>query len=175
MKPSHTLAPALLAFNLVACTTNSAVAGQPPNAAVARGAAADLAAFPPAHDGQRRHVIQLPPSPDEAAMKVELIVGKTMPVDCNHHMFGGRIEARLAEGWGYSYYVLENLGPAASTMMGCPPGSEHEAFVRSSHQELVRYNSRLPLVVYAPADVEVRYRIWRADAEQHPVSPPSGA
>ena len=27
---------------------------------------------------------------------------------------------------------------------------------------LLRYNSQLPLVVYVPNDVEVRYRIWRA-------------
>jgi len=30
---------------------------------------------------------------------------------------------------------------------------------------LIRYNSRLPIVVYAPSDVEVRYRIWRASPE----------
>ncbi|MFO5965074.1 ecotin family protein, partial [Pseudomonas aeruginosa] len=27
---------------------------------------------------------------------------------------------------------------------------------------LLRYNSKLPIVVYAPKDVEVRYRIWSA-------------
>jgi ecotin len=30
---------------------------------------------------------------------------------------------------------------------------------------LIRYNSRLPVVVYVPEGVEVRYRIWRADPE----------
>ena len=29
----------------------------------------------------------------------------------------------------------------------------------------VRYNSRLPVGVYAPEGVEVRYRIWSAGAE----------
>jgi ecotin len=29
--------------------------------------------------------------------------------------------------------------------------------------QLLRYNSRLPLVVYVPEGVEVRYRIWRAE------------
>jgi ecotin len=29
----------------------------------------------------------------------------------------------------------------------------------------VRYNSRLPLVIFAPTDVEVRYRVWRAGPE----------
>jgi len=27
---------------------------------------------------------------------------------------------------------------------------------------LIRYNSRLPVVVYAPEGVEVRYRVWSA-------------
>ena len=31
---------------------------------------------------------------------------------------------------------------------------------------LVRYNSKLPVVVYAPGDVEVRYRIWAASESQ---------
>jgi ecotin len=30
---------------------------------------------------------------------------------------------------------------------------------------LIRYNSRLPIVVYAPEGVEVHYRIWNAESE----------
>jgi ecotin len=30
---------------------------------------------------------------------------------------------------------------------------------------LIRYNSRLPVVVYVPEGVEVRYRIWSASSE----------
>jgi ecotin len=30
---------------------------------------------------------------------------------------------------------------------------------------LIRYNSRLPVVVYAPEGVEVRYRLWSAEPE----------
>ena len=30
---------------------------------------------------------------------------------------------------------------------------------------LVRYNSRLPLVVYVPNGVEVRYRLWKAEPD----------
>ena len=36
---------------------------------------------------------------------------------------------------------------------------------------LLRYNSRLPVVVYVPADVEVRYGIWRADRKVTPAKP----
>ena len=30
---------------------------------------------------------------------------------------------------------------------------------------LIRYNSRLPVVVYVPEGAEARYRMWRAEAE----------
>jgi len=34
---------------------------------------------------------------------------------------------------------------------------------------LVRYNSRLPVAIYVPDGVEVRYRIWSAGAEAIPL------
>ena len=36
---------------------------------------------------------------------------------------------------------------------------------------LIRYNSKLPVVVYAPDDAEVRYRLWRAPVESVPIPP----
>lgn len=126
----------------------------------------DLSPYPEVSPGQKQHVIVLPAEENEDALKIELIVGKTMEIDCNHHMFGGELDQETAEGWGYSYYVLEELGNGASTLMGCPAETKREAFVRSAHEELVRYNSKLPIVVYTPEDVELRFRVWRADVEQ---------
>ncbi|MFC5388166.1 serine protease inhibitor ecotin [Brevundimonas bullata] len=153
------------ALTLAACAT--AQAGSPMADSTPSAQTSDaLKAFPAASAGQTRHVITLPAQADESALKVELILGKTQTVDCNRQFFGGRLETRTAEGWGYDYYVLPALGNAASTMMGCPPGSERQAFVTTQEQPLIRYNSRLPVVVYAPSDVEVRYRVWRAGETQ---------
>lgn len=135
------------------------------HAGTAHTAQSELAAFPPAAPGQVRRIILLPKEADEDALRVGVIVGRTMLVDCNRHVFSARIEERTAEGWGYPYYVVIEVGAPASTSMACPPGSETMQFVRSSDEPLIRYNSRLPLVIYAPADVEVRYRIWRAGHE----------
>jgi ecotin len=129
---------------------------------VAHAQTVDLSPYPATETGQVQHVIVLPELSEGSEAKVEIIVGKTMTVDCNNHFFGGALEERTAEGWGYNYYVLDSLGDAASTMMGCPEGSEREDFVRSASETLVRYNSQLPLVVYTPDDVEVRYRVWTA-------------
>ena len=161
MKHTLMIMTGAAALVLAACGVSQAsgVGGLPP-------AGDDLKAFPAAAQGQTRHVIRLPAQPEEDGLKVELILGKTTTVDCNHSFFGGRLETRSAEGWGYDYFVLPALGPGAKTLMGCPPNSEREAFVTIPQQDLIRYNSRLPLVVYAPQDVEVRYRLWRAGETQ---------
>ncbi|MNY77756.1 Ecotin precursor [compost metagenome] len=53
--------------------------------------------------------------------------------------------------------------------MACPDSSRKQAFVPVGGEPmLVRYNSKLPLVIYAPADVEVRYRIWSATEDSSP-------
>jgi ecotin len=125
----------------------------------------DLQAFPPAGPGQVRRVIRLPAERDENGLRVGIVVGRTMWVDCNRQVLPARIEERTAEGWGYNYYVVTVGGQTASTMMACPTNARSRQFVRAADEPLLRYNSRAPLVIFAPMDVEVRYRIWRAGAE----------
>lgn len=146
----------LAAMGFSACTTLP-VEAQPP-ADIAK----ELEAFPAATAGQKRHVIALPSLQNEDDAKVELIVGQTKTIDCNRHSLGGELKEETLQGWGYTYYSVPSVAGGASTKIGCPPGSDRQAFVTLPGQTLVRYNSRLPIVVYTPADVEVRYRLWRA-------------
>ncbi len=129
--------------------------------------AEDLKAFPEAQTGFERHVIRLPELDNEDERKVELMPGKTIEVDCNRHWFGGDWSRESIPGWGYSYFLLAGISGPASTMMACPPDEpERMEFVRVQIPEpIVGYNSRLPLVVYAPSGVEVRYRIWSASED----------
>jgi len=115
-----------------------------------------------------RYVIYLPKMENEDLLKVQLIVGKTMKLDPqNRYFFGGRLETELIPGWGYDRYLLKSLGPMAGTMMAVDPDvPKIERFITlGGEPELVRYNSRLPLAVYVPTGVMVRYRIWRAKAK----------
>ena len=131
-------------------------------------AADNLKAFPPAGKGMVRYALQLPEQVDESAFRVELIVGRTVRIDKeNRYFLGGNIEAEPIPGWGYTRYTVSELGPVAGTLMAVDPNSQKiDRFVTlGGAPYLIRYNSRLPVVVYVPEGAEVRYRIWSAEAE----------
>ena len=131
-------------------------------------AADNMKAFPPAEKGMVRHVLQLPKQDDESAFKVELLAGKTVQVDeGNRYFFGGKIEVKTIEGWGFPRYNVSKLGAMAGTRMAIHPDAPKvNRFVTLGREPfLLGYNSLLPIVVYAPEGVEVRYRIWSAGPE----------
>ncbi|MNG72616.1 Ecotin precursor [compost metagenome] len=126
----------------------------------------DIAPYPEAEQGFTRQVIHLPAQPDESAHKLEILAGKLLQVDCNRQRLGGNLEERTLEGWGYSYYRLDKVAGPASTLMACPEGKQTEAFVPVAGEGfMLRYNSKLPVVVYVPQGVEVRYRVWSASQD----------
>ncbi len=137
------------------------------------GDSSDMKPYPQADPGFVRMVIRVPAVELESDRKVEIIVGRVMEVDCNQTWFGGDLDRRIVEGWGFSYYVLESAGGPASTMMACPPDSEKtEGFVKVRGKGfLERYNSKLPMVVYVPDGFQVRYRIWSAGDETFSAAP----
>lgn len=154
MKNSHKLAASLLA---IACASSTAWAAEQPLEKVAP--------YPQAEKGMKRQVIQLPAQKDESAYKVELLIGKTLEVDCNHQRLGAELESKTLEGWGYDYYIFDKVTSPVSTMMACPDGKKELKFVTAylGDDGMLRYNSKLPIVVYTPANVDVKFRIWKAE------------
>ena len=123
----------------------------------------DTAPYPKAEAGFTRQVIHLPQQAQEENFKVEILAGKTLEVDCNRQRLGGTLEEKNLEGWGYPFYRLEKVSGPMSTLMACPDGTSKQDFVPVVGDGfLLRYNSKLPLVLYVPKDIEVRYRIWSA-------------
>lgn len=139
----------------------------------------DLSGYPKLSAGDRRWVIQLPgvlpPSRDPAISpnprdwRVQLLVGQTALVDCNVHSFSARIRPeRLAEGKAALYRVT-NVSPLISTRMACPDQQRQSRFVPMAGKPyVVPYNASFPIVVDAPAPLEVRWRIWKAEKASEP-------
>lgn len=121
-------------------------------------------AFPKAKEGYKQVYIQVPTDKNESDLKIEFFVGIEGMFDCNHQSLAGKIESKNLEGWGYSYYEVKYNGGMLTTNKGCGSQKATKKFV-SFQPEIVRYNSKLPLVLYVPKDMEVRYRILRPDGD----------
>ena len=132
----------------------------------------ELKAFPKAKDGMERFVIVLPHKErgEEDSFKVELIPGKNMLTDgVNRMRLGTAIVAKPLKGWGYTFYEVTGKDIAMSTLMAPRPGAKKvEKFVQGKALT-IRYNSRLPIVIYAPKGTVLKYRIWQAPQKLSPV------
>ncbi len=141
----------------------------------------DGAAYPAAAAGERRWVIQLPGvlpptadpalSPDPADWRVQLIVGRSLLLDCNRHTLAGKLVQETPPGAPGPVIRVQGAGPVLSTRMACPPEPPpRRGFlpIGAGKPFVVPYNASRPIVVYAPQDLEVRWRLWKAEKRQWP-------
>lgn len=119
--------------------------------------------YPLPENGYHAYEILLPPLENEEDTKVQLLIGKSLTTDCNTFWFRGTLQEKILSGWGYSYWVIEDIHGPFSTLIACPPESKKETFVTISGIPLQRYNSKVPLIIHVPEGFEVKYRIWHAD------------
>lgn len=133
----------------------------------------DLGApYPEADSGYTRYAVHLSPLADEHAAKIEIQVGKTLEVDCNLHRLHASLTEHTLQGWGYPYYRIEDIKGPVSTLMACPEQSKTRQFVAAGGDGfLLRYNSKLPIVVYIPSGFELRYRVWHTSPDFQDVPP----
>jgi ecotin len=127
----------------------------------------ELKPFSPPEPGYERFVIELQPHPNERDLRLALLVGKDIEADCNQHSLNGSITQETIKGWGYSYYKVHEAGGVMSTRMACPPDQPSQVRFVTIRESggLRRYNSKLPVVIYAPQRFIVRYRVSAAGAE----------
>ena len=125
----------------------------------------ELKPFPKAKKGMERFVIALPEKKrgEDTGFKVELIPGKPIMTDgVNSYFAGASLEPKNLQGWGYTYYEIKGQTAVGSTLIGVPPGTLQVKKFVAGKPLLIRYNSRLPIVIYAPKGFEINYRIWSA-------------
>lgn len=131
-----------------ACGTNKM--GQVPNTTNA-----------PKLDGFQSHALSLPAQKngaDNHQVKIEIVPGKTMEVDCNNHsLMGAFSEKTLSDK--QQYFVFESNGNVASTLMACPDNTKQKKFVSG---ESIFFDSKenIPSQVFTSEGIEIKQRVW---------------
>ncbi|KAB7530229.1 proteinase inhibitor [Flagellimonas olearia] len=130
----------------------------------------DLSIFPKPEQGFKQMVIEVPHSDNDANKKIEFVIGKWMEVDsCNKHGLMGTLEEKNLEGWGYGYFVFDTEGHVMSTEMACLDKEMVRKFI-SAQSKTVRYNGRLPIVIYVPKDCDVQFKIFQTEGDVYQAS-----
>ncbi|MCH2207100.1 MAG: ecotin family protein [Lentisphaerales bacterium] len=127
-----------------------------------------LKAFPEAEQGMQRFVINLDEKIEgEDNYRIEIIPGATMETDgVNRVRLGYQIKAFPLKGWGYTYYKVVGKGVAMSTKMAPRQGVPTVTRFVQGQGLTINYNSKLPIVIYAPQDCEIQYRTWSVENSQ---------
>ncbi|WP_020560609.1 ecotin family protein [Thiofilum flexile] len=123
--------------------------------------------YPAAPAGYTRMSIRLPKLAGEEELLLVFRAGKQMMTDCNYKSIPhGSWREQTVQGWGLDYYTLNTNGEVETTVMECVDKKEEkQIFVRAGDVQYVRYNSRMPIVVYVPKGYEVRYNVMVSKSE----------
>ena len=110
-----------------------------------------------------RYRIVLEQKENESDLKVELMSGAELVVNCNHRSFMDAEFIEKRNRFGRSRYRFHTTG-IMSTLKGCGPEC-FRGFEFFYMSKIIPYNSRRPIVVFVPFCphfLEVRYRIiWQ--------------
>ena len=173
-KPPHQLLKPIACFG--AALSLSALAALP-GVAIPR---LDLTGYPEPAPGLKRWVIQpsglLPKSADPLISahpldwRIQLIVGQTVTLDCNSKRLSGSgmTMRMLPNASGKALFEVKGPVAVISTKMACPDDqSSRSSFLSLGKQPyLVPYNASWPIVVDLPENVQLRWRVWKAETRQ---------
>jgi len=173
-KPPHQLLNPVVCFG--AALSLSALAALP-GVAIPR---LDLTGYPELAPGLKRWVIQpsglLPKSGDPLISahpldwRIQLIVGQTVTLDCNTKRLSGTGMTLRMLPKASDKALFEVKGPVAviSTKMACSDDQPtRTSFLsRGKQPYLIPYNASWPIVVDLPENVQLRWRVWKAETRQ---------
>ena len=173
-KPPHQLLKPVACFGAALSLSSLAAL---PGVAIPR---LDLTGYPEPAPGLKRWVIQpsglLPKSADPLISahpldwRIQLIVGQTVTLDCNAKRLSGigMTMRMLPKASGKALFEVKGPVAVMSTKMACPDDQPtRTSFLSLGKQPyLVPYNASWPIVVDLPENVQLRWRVWKAETRQ---------
>ena len=173
-KPPHQLLKPVACFGAALSLSSLAAL---PGVAIPR---LDLTGYPEPAPGLKRWVIQpsglLPKSADPLISahpldwRIQLIVGQTVTLDCNAKRLSGTgmTMRMLPKASGKALFEVKGPVAVISTKMACPDDQPtRTSFLSLGKQPyLVPYTASWPIVVDLPENVQLRWRVWKAETRQ---------
>lgn len=127
----------------------------------------DITVYPSASENENRNIIWLDKLANEEDYKVEIIATKTGVKDCNHTSYHADLNRKSLKEWGYDFFVVVKSDLFITTLMGCSNIKNTLVDLPVSltkSESLQPYNSRLPIVIYAPKEMQIKFKIWKVEA-----------
>lgn len=122
----------------------------------------------PEKAGLKKYVLYLPEleNDEETNLKVELFPPKTPEANFDTQFWSGKFETGQVDGFNFDYWIFH---PAVANEQTIEPSAKSD--IRHNRtgfeNKLVAYNSRLPIVVYAPEGYGINYKIWETNGKMY--------
>lgn len=124
----------------------------------------DLNVYPPVKKDQNRNVIVLEPKENEEDYRVLITASIDGMQDCNTKSRSAKYTEKVVEGMQYPYYEVGKIGDVVTTLMGCSEMPQMgEIPINLSGNTILRYNSKLPIVVYASNGIKINSKIFKLE------------
>ncbi|MFW1735996.1 ecotin family protein [Acinetobacter sp. ULE_I001] len=124
----------------------------------------DLNVYPPVKKDQNRNVIVLEPKENEDDYRVLITASIEGMQDCNTKSRSAKYTEKVVEGMQYPYYEVGKIGDVVTTLMGCSEMPQMgEIPINLSGNTILRYNSKLPIVVYASNGIKINSKIFKLE------------
>jgi len=124
----------------------------------------DLNVYPPVKKDQNRNVIVLEPKENEDDYRVLITASIDGMQDCNTKSRSAKYTEKVVEGMQYPYYEVGKIGDVVTTLMGCSEMPQMgEIPINLSGNTILRYNSKLPIVVYASNGIKINSKIFKLE------------
>ncbi len=123
-----------------------------------------LSYYPIEIEGWKRDVIYLPKMANqnqEDEYKVEIIPTEECNLDCSTYRLLGRFKEQNIEGMGFPYFIFLTNGTVLTEKFNCSKNSRKNKTV-VAQGKLLNYNSNLPIVVFVPTKINLKYKVWKA-------------
>ena len=118
--------------------------------------------------GYKKHLLYIPKleNQEETNRKVEIIPEKTLGVNSAVHSLSGKMETGKVEGYNFDYWIFDATVENKVVIETSTKSEKKDKFT-IVEKKLVAYNSRLPIVVYAPEGFEINYKIWETNGKMY--------